>query len=615
MSLRLISLTRRFGSQLALDDVSIHVRDGDCYGFIGHNGAGKTTAMRIALGLQRANAGRVLVDGYDTREAPLEARARMGGLIEVPGFHPMLDGPANLRLLARLQGIPAAEARREVGRLSVLVGLAHAGKKHVHAYSHGMRQRLGIAQALLGRPAYVLLDEPTNGLDPEGIAEIREVLVHLTREEGVSVLISSHQLHEISDVCNRIGVLKGGRLMVEAPTRELLDARSTRHLVATDRNEQAARVLAQLGVAFETVSEGLIFEPGAREPAGIARALVEAGLGLERFGPRPATLEEIYLNTSAGEAAARPVPPAEAAEPEAEGEPRAPGRALLRMARYELLRWTGHGLTPAMMLLPSALAAATVLFSYQRSVANEALVETGQRFSTTEVTAFEGFGVGLRAGLMLFSWVVAGLASQSIAGELARGTLRNVLLRPLRRAQVAAGKAIALLVMSLGAYGALVLAALVAAGLAFDFTGVSEILPNGERFELEGFTPAELWPLLREASLQPLLPLAAACGIGFLAGAVARSGAGALALSLSALVALDLARTVARSLGAEAWLHSAYLPSPLGDTSFLNYYVDSSQGVSNSSFVYADTSVVVPLLWCALSFGAAALLLSRRPVP
>jgi ABC-2 type transport system ATP-binding protein len=557
----------------------------------------------------------VLVDGLDAVREPLEARARMGGLIEVPGFHPMLDGSANLRLLARLQGMDGRRTGAEVARLMKLVGLGHAGSKHVHAYSHGMRQRLGIAQALLGRPAYVLLDEPTNGLDPEGIAEIREVLRRLTREEGVSVLISSHQLHEIADVCTRIGVLKGGRLMVEAPTRELLASSSGRHVVSTDRNAEAGRILQGLGVAFETGAEGLTFDPGQLEPAAIARSLVEAGLGLERFGPRPATLEEIYLSASAQTRAAQPRAGAEDETPEQPGPRRAPGRALLRMARYELVRWTGHGFTPAMMLLSPALAALAVFLLHRRAAANEALVEAGERFSTTEVTAFEGFGVGLRAGLMLFSWVVAGLASQAIAGELARGTLRNVLLRPLRRIHVVVGKALALLVMFAGTYLALVLAALVAAGLAFEFNGVAEILPNGERFELEGFTPSDLWPLLREATLQPLLPLAAACGIGFLAGALARSAAGALALSLSALVTLDLARTVARGLDFEAYLPTAYLPSPLGDTSFMNFYVDSSQGVSNTSFPYADTSLVVPLGWCLFAFGLSTLILRRRSVP
>src|SRR5262245_12183043 len=158
MTLRLDSVTRRFGAHVALDAVSLHVRRGDCYGFLGHNGAGKTTAMRIALGLDRPQRGRVLVDGFDARDHPREARARMGGLIEQPGFHGHLSGTTNLVLLARLSAMDRGAARTEASRLLEAVGLAHAGSKPVRAYSQGMRQRLGIAQALLGRPAIVLLD-------------------------------------------------------------------------------------------------------------------------------------------------------------------------------------------------------------------------------------------------------------------------------------------------------------------------------------------------------------------------------------------------------------------------------------------------------------------------
>ena len=150
MSLVLHQVTRRFGAQRALDDVSLHVRRGDCYGFIGHNGAGKTTAMRIVLGLQRASSGAVLLDGFDAARHPREARARLGGLIEVPGFHGALDAAENLVLLGRLGALGRAAARSEAGRLLELVGLAHVGAKPVRAFSHGMRQRLGIACALVG---------------------------------------------------------------------------------------------------------------------------------------------------------------------------------------------------------------------------------------------------------------------------------------------------------------------------------------------------------------------------------------------------------------------------------------------------------------------------------
>ncbi|MFN0009969.1 MAG: ABC transporter ATP-binding protein, partial [Planctomycetota bacterium] len=251
MVLQLLDVSRTFGQQRALDRVSIHVRRGDCYAFIGHNGAGKTTAMRVALGLDRGFEGRVLIDGFDAREHPREARARMGGLIEVPGFHGGADGTSNLVTLARLQGLSRDEARREAGRLIELVGLVHAGSKPVAAYSQGMRQRLGIAQALIGRPMCVLLDEPTNGLDPQGIAEMQSLFTRLTRDEGLTVLLSSHHLAQISGLVNRVGVLHQGRLLVEAETQELLGGTNGRYKLELDSPEEAAltRALEPIGVS------------------------------------------------------------------------------------------------------------------------------------------------------------------------------------------------------------------------------------------------------------------------------------------------------------------------------------------------------------------------------
>ena len=617
MTLGLTNLSCRFGSQRALDGVSIRVRPGDCYGLIGHNGAGKTTAMRIALGLAPADSGSVTVDGFDARREPREARARTGGLIEVPGFHGNLSGQQNLVLLGRLGGLSRREARAESERLLELVGLAHAGSKPTQAYSHGMRQRLGIAQALLGRPRYVLLDEPTNGLDPEGIAEIREVLRRLTREEGCSVLLSSHQLHEVADVCNRIGVVKQGRLVVERETSALLASGGRRHELTVDDPDRARAVLRRLGIETTGDDRGeLRFDPGANEPAAVARALVEAGLALKRFGPRPASLEEIYL--AAAHAEAGPAPQAAVDDVAPEGlaaERRARGwGGTWRAARYELARWLMRGRTPVLLALPAVLGVLAVWMRHREVLEHRALVEAGERYSTTQITAFEAFGIGLGAGLPLLAWILAGLASQSLAGELARGTLRNVLLRPLRRIEVAAGKALALGALGIGAYGLLAAACYAAAGHWFEFTDLAEVLPNGELFVQPGFAAADLWPYFGRALRAPVLPLLAGGALGFLAGSVARTGAGALALALGALVGLDLARTALRGAG-EAWLHSAYLPSPLSDTSYLKLYRDVAQGVSNTTFEFADTALSVPLGWCALALATAALVLSRRSIP
>jgi len=616
MSLRLISLTRRFGRQLALDGVSVHVRRGDCYGFIGHNGAGKTTAMRVALGLSRPDSGRVLVEGFDAAAHPREARARMGGLIEVPGFHGALDGATNLALLGRLGGLGRSPARAEAGRLLEVVGLEGVGRKPMQAYSHGMRQRLGIAQALVGQPAIVLLDEPTNGLDPEGIAEIRNILRRLVADEGLTVMLSSHQLHEVADVCNRIGLMKAGRLLVEAPTAELLADAQGRYVVQADRDAELVGLLERLGLHHAPApGGGRLVDLAGREPAGLSRAVVEAGLALERFGPRPPTLEEIYLRTSHAERTPEPTGAAERVTAGAVPERRAPAGPVLRAARYELERWGKRPWFALVLLLPALFAVAAIAQRWRTAQAALGQVERGELFSATQVTSFQAFAVGLGLGLPLAAWILAGLASQSLAGEYARGTLRNVLLRPVGRGQLVLGKALALFAAGFASWAALVAAALAASAWAFDFRDLAEILPNGDAFPLPGATAAELWPLLRTAALASLLPLAAMCAVGFLAGSLLRNAAGALATALGTLLFLDLARGVAREFALEAWLPTAYLPSPLGDTSYLRFFADVAEGVSNTAFEFADTAAVVAPAWCLVALALAALVLHRRSVP
>jgi ABC-type multidrug transport system ATPase subunit/ABC-type transport system involved in multi-copper enzyme maturation permease subunit len=640
MSLQLVDVSRRFGSQLALDRVSLHVRRGDCYGFIGHNGAGKTTAIRIALGLDRSFTGAVRIDGFDAEAHPREARARLGGLVEVPGFHDNLAGARNLELLARLQGFGRVGARRETARVLELVGLSDVGEKPVRAYSHGMRQRLGIAQSLLGTPAYVLLDEPTNGLDPEGIAQMRELLQRLTHGEGLTVLLSSHQLAQLSGLCNRIGVVHRGRLLVEEETERLLGGEDQRYALRLGdgplQPERIAAALSALAAGGVGVEPGLGSERdtagarefqlqlGARPPEETLRTLVELGVPVRAFTPRPATLEEIYLRYAKSEEPAAPAPTvsmsartgAEPSTPPARLAPPerlAPNGPTRRVIRYELERSWSRGALLALLALPAILAALRI---WRRSAHAQAMLEhfeQGQLATTTQVTAFEAVGAGLQAALPLAAVIAAGLASQALAAELSNGTLRNLLLRPVRRAQAAAGKVLALLGLALGTYAALALVALLAAAWAFDYTGLYEILPDGGRYEYA--KESLMWPQLGHALVAPLLPLASYVALGFLAGALARGAAGALALALGLVAFLDLSRTIARGLGWEGWLPSAYLPSPLGDTSYLRFYSDVVQGISNTEFAYARTSLVVPAVWTVACLALATWLLSRRSIP
>ncbi len=628
VSLQLIEVTRRYGAQFALERLSLDVRDGDLYGFLGHNGAGKTTAMRIVLGLVRASSGRVLIDGFDAARHPREARARLGGLIEVPGFHGHLDARQNLDLLARVQGLDRKRSAVETARLLELVGLAKTGSKAVSAFSHGMRQRLGIAQALLGSPRYVLLDEPMNGLDPEGIAEVRDILRSASREHGVTVLFSTHQLHEVEGLCNRVAVINRGRLVIEAATADLFAADRARYRIRCDDERRAAELMTGRGLVSREIDGELEVDLGATDPAEVLRELVRANLAVRQFAPRPASLEEIYLrHTRAARAGNSPAPSRSSAETVATHAPNdrlapnvrlapaerlAPNFPKLRALRYELARLAANRGTALVVALPAVVGALAVWSKWRDAQADLAKVQNEQVFSATASTAFEGTALALSSALPLVMLVVAGLASQSIAHELGRNTLRNLLERPVLRTDVALGKIAAQMLTAVVALALLIGVALFAASRAFEFRDVTEVLPNGEHFVL--IQAKDLWPALERALVSPILPIFGYLSIGFLCGTLVRSAAGALALCMGSVLALDLARAFARPWGIEAWLPSAYLPSPLGDTSYVKYFADFAQGVSNASFEYASSAELVPLAWIVTSFGLAAWILNRRQV-
>ena len=230
-------LTRRFGSRTAVDRVSLRVEEGDIYGFLGPNGAGKTTAIRCILGLIRRDAGEVRIFG---EAHPVRQRRGVGAVVETPAFHLGLSGRANLLRAAAYAGAPAGD----VERVLALTGLADRAGDRVRAYSLGMRQRLGIARALLGRPRLLVLDEPTNGLDPRGMHDVRRLLARLAAEEGLTVFVSSHLLAEVQQLCNRVGILHRGRLVALGTVAELRarrDAADLEEAFLRITEEQAAR--------------------------------------------------------------------------------------------------------------------------------------------------------------------------------------------------------------------------------------------------------------------------------------------------------------------------------------------------------------------------------------
>jgi ABC-type multidrug transport system ATPase subunit len=213
------SLTKRYGRHVAVDNLKLSVERGDIFGFLGQNGAGKSTVIRMSLGLIRPTAGRVELFGHDMARHPLRALGRVGAIVEAPAFYENFSGYANLRMLAALSG---GAKRKQIEETLELVGLLERAQDPVRAYSHGMRQRLGIAQALLPRPEFIILDEPTDGLDPQGIHEIRLLLPRLRDELGLTIMLSSHLLAEVERVCNRIAIIDKGRLLYQGAIGNLL---------------------------------------------------------------------------------------------------------------------------------------------------------------------------------------------------------------------------------------------------------------------------------------------------------------------------------------------------------------------------------------------------------
>jgi ABC-type multidrug transport system ATPase subunit len=282
-------LTKTFGPRTAVDAVDLTVRRGEVYGFLGPNGAGKTTTLRMLLGLVRPTSGRATVHGL--RPGDPAAVARTGSLVEGPGFYPYLSGRENLRVLARYRGL----ADRAVDRVLERVDLADRGRDRFKAYSLGMKQRLGVAAALLGEPDLLVLDEPTNGLDPAGMADMRSLLVDVAAG-GQTVLLSSHLLAEVQEICDRIGIISGGRLLVESTVADLRGSTGIR-LVARPLDRALAVAMAVLGDdAVEVDGTALRVAGSAEQAPELARALVGAGVDITELVPMERSLEDVFFD-------------------------------------------------------------------------------------------------------------------------------------------------------------------------------------------------------------------------------------------------------------------------------------------------------------------------------
>jgi ABC-2 type transport system ATP-binding protein len=292
-------LVKRYGEIVAVDYVNMTVQAGDVFGYLGPNGAGKTTSLRMMLGLIRPTEGSARLFGLDPLLAGARALDGVAGFVEGPAFYPYLSGRRNLQLLADYDG---GGARGRIEEVLELVELRDRAKDRVGGYSHGMRQRLGIAASLLRAPQLLLLDEPTTGLDPAGMRDMRALVKRLAGE-GITVLLSSHLLSEVEELCNRVAIIRSGRIVFEGPLADLLaTAASGYRLRAADLTRALRVCLAQPGIDDVVTEDGALrFSSDEDAVAALSIALGEAGVGITALVPETASLEELFLGLTEGE--------------------------------------------------------------------------------------------------------------------------------------------------------------------------------------------------------------------------------------------------------------------------------------------------------------------------
>lgn len=292
------TLTKQYGRHRAVDQVSMHIKKGAIYGFIGRNGAGKTTTLRMISGLASPTAGEIELFGCRGRDLS-RVRSRVGCLIEGPGLYGSMSARDNLKMKSMLLGVYKRGYEEE---LLDIVGLGGVGKKPVKRYSLGMKQRLGIALALVGEPDLLVLDEPINGLDPQGIAEVRDTVLKLNRERNMTILISSHILEELSKIATDYGIIHNGTLLQELTNEELMEKCSERLEVTLDDPERAVPVMDRLGIKRYQVADRehiYIFER-LEESAALNMAFAKAGIPVRGISVTNEELETYFLKLTGG---------------------------------------------------------------------------------------------------------------------------------------------------------------------------------------------------------------------------------------------------------------------------------------------------------------------------
>lgn len=287
-------LTKSYGDVTAVAGVDLDVRAGDVYGLLGPNGAGKTTFMRMLFGLIRPDAGAIAVSGVPVQPTPARALREVAGFVETPRFYPYLSGRANLALLARLDG---GESRNRIDEVLEVVDLSTRADDKVRGYSYGMVQRLGVAAALMRAPRLLVLDEPTNGLDPAGIRDMRGLVRRLV-DTGLTVLLSSHHMEEVDQICTRVAIMRRGEVAFDGSAAQLRAQadRATRHLVADDNSHAltVCRSLAGIG-SVEVDGPRIVFDADDLTVERLSRELVRAGLSIRSLHAPTTALETLFF--------------------------------------------------------------------------------------------------------------------------------------------------------------------------------------------------------------------------------------------------------------------------------------------------------------------------------
>ncbi|WP_091349939.1 ABC transporter ATP-binding protein [Anaerobranca gottschalkii] len=294
------NLTKKFKKKTVVDNLNISIQQGDIFGFLGPNGAGKTTTIRMLVGLIKPTSGKITIFGKDLQQDFTEVIKDIGAIVENPELYPFYTGRQNLIHFAKLSGEVDKNRIEEVIRL---VRLENRIDTKVKTYSLGMRQRLGLAQALLNRPKLLILDEPTNGLDPQGMKEVREIISHLAREEKITIFISSHLLHEIEQLCNKVAIISNGKLVVQGKVEELLSKDQQRANIEVDNVSKAMEILNTLPFVQEVKSvDNKIKVKFVGDSLGkINKHLVLGDIEVKSLVKENGQLEEFFLNLTGGD--------------------------------------------------------------------------------------------------------------------------------------------------------------------------------------------------------------------------------------------------------------------------------------------------------------------------